>query len=92
MAIVCCYPDGPGPPSTAVTALEAATHEFTRILSTGRPEAIHLDRDQPLTFRDREIYKNAGYRLCPLLEDRNDYARREQAEKRISIKEFGARP
>ena len=48
--------------------------------------------DQPLTFRDREIYENAGYRLCPLLEDCNDYARREHAEKRIPIKEIGVRP
>ncbi len=57
-----------------------------------RPRAIYLDKDQPHTFRDGEIYENAGYRLGPLLEDRNDYARREQAEKGVSVEEFGARP
>lgn len=53
---------------------------------------MRLDKDQAHTFRDREIYEDAGYRLCPLLEDCNDFPRREHAEKGISIKEFRARP
>ena len=57
-----------------------------------RPGAICLDKDQPHTFRDGEIYENAVYRLRPLLEDRHDYARREQTEKGIPVKELGARP
>ena len=88
------YPDGPGPPSTAVTALplRVATQDVTSSLLIERPSSHVLDRNRPHTFRNREIYENAGCRLCSLLEDGNDYARRKKAKKGISIKEAGACP
>ena len=79
-----------------MTALpvEAATQEVTRVFcqSKARTGANNLQKDRAHTFRDREIHEYTGYGLYPMLEDCNDCARREHAEKCISIKEFGARP
>lgn len=79
MGSVRYYPDGPRPPSTAVP-VEVAMQEATRILSVEDAGTISLGKDMPHTFRDGEVYENAGYRLCSLLEDCDNYAGREQAE------------